>query len=135
MRSKVAASTASMLTVTRLRPAALSGSASESSKWPFVVSARSSGSSQSVRRRRELSDQIEQAVAKKRLAAGETNFCDAEIDEEADEAQILVDGQLGILRADFAGAAVDAFVIATVGDGDAQIVDGSAVAVGETLLN
>jgi hypothetical protein len=33
------------------------------------------------------------------------------------------------LRADFAGAAVDAFVVAAVGDGDAQVVNHAAVAI------
>ena len=52
-------------------------------------------------------------------------------DEELDEAEVFVDGEFGILGAIFAGAAVDAFVVAAVGDGDAQIVDDAAVAVGQ----
>ena len=51
IRSKIAASTASMLTVTRFSPAALSGPASDSSRWPLVVRARSSGSPAGVRMR------------------------------------------------------------------------------------
>ena len=41
--AKVSASTASMLTVTRFSPASFNGRASPSSKCPFVVKARSSG--------------------------------------------------------------------------------------------
>ncbi len=48
-----------------------------------------------------------------------------------DEAQVLVDGQLGILRSHFAGAAINALVVAAVGDGDAQIVDHPAMAVSQ----
>ena len=43
MRAKVSGSTASMLTVTRLRPASFSGWARDSSRWPLVVRAMSSG--------------------------------------------------------------------------------------------
>ena len=49
----------------------------------------------------------------------------------SDQAQILVDRQLGILRAHLAGAAVDAFVVAAVGDGDAQIVYDASMAIGQ----
>ena len=51
IRSKVAASTASMLTVTRFSPALRSGSAIFSSRCPLVVSARSSDSPCGVRMR------------------------------------------------------------------------------------
>ena len=79
----------------------------------------------------KFADQIDQAAAQQRLAAGEADLFDAEVDEKPDQAQVFVDGEFGILGAVFAGAAVDALVIAAVGDGDAQIVDHPAVAVGE----
>ena len=95
------------------------------------MSARSSGPPARVRMPRELFDHLHQAAAQERLAAGKSDFGDAETDEEPDEAQIFVDPQLGILRAHFTCAAIDAFVIAPVGDGDAQVVDHAAMAVGE----
>ena len=52
-------------------------------------------------------------------------------DEDADQAEVFVDPQFGILRAHLAGAAVDAFVVAAVGDGDAQIMNDPAMAVGQ----
>ena len=43
----------------------------------------------------------------------------------------LFDAELGILRAKFTAAAVDALVVAAVGDGDAKVVYDAAVAVGQ----
>src|SRR5580698_1645415 len=130
MRSKVVASTASMLTVMRFRPASLSGCASESSRWPLVVRARSSLSPLMVRRR-ESSRTRSTTSRQQRLPAREANFGDAEADKDADEAEVFIEGQLRILRAHFAGAAVYAFVVAAVGDGDTQVVDHAAVTIRE----
>ena len=94
-----------------------------------MVRARSSGSPSAVRRRESSLNQFDDIAAQQRLAAGEADFGDAETDEEADEAEVFVDGQLGILRAHFAGAAVDAFVVAAIGDGDAEVVNHAAVAI------
>ena len=41
--------------------------------------------------------------------------------------------KLGILRAEFTGAAVDALVIAAVGNGDTKVVDDAAMAISEPL--
>lgn len=78
---------------------------------------------------RELLNQCDDIAAQQRLTAGEANFSDAETDKEADEADVFFDGQLGILRAHFASAAVDAFVVAAISDGDAEVVNHSAVAI------
>ena len=79
---------------------------------------------------RQLPDQLDHAAPQQRLAAGQPDLGDSQADKKPDQAQILFDGQLGILRAHLAGAAIDAFVVAAVGDGDAQIVDHAPVAVG-----
>ena len=80
---------------------------------------------------RQFLNQLDQAAAQQRLAAGEANLVDAQVHEQLDQPQVLFDRQFGILRAEFAGPAVDALVVAAVGDGDAQIVDHPAVAVGQ----
>ena len=96
----------------------------------MVVTARSSGSPDGAQLR-ELLDQLDQAAAQQGLAAGQAHLFDAEADEEPDEAEVFVDAEFGILRAEFAGAAVDALVVAAVGDGDAQVVDDAPVAIGQ----
>ncbi len=96
-----------------------------------MVRARSSGSPDGVRRLRQFLDQFDQAAAQQGFAAGEADLFDAEADEELDEAEVFVDRQFGVLCAEFAGAAVDALVVAAVGDGDAQVVDDAAVAIGQ----
>src|ERR1035441_3404613 len=80
---------------------------------------------------RKFSNQFDQSTAQQGLTAGKADLGDAKADKELDQAQVLIDAELGILRPDFTGAAVDAFVIAAVGDGDAQIVNDPAVAVGQ----
>jgi outer membrane lipoprotein SlyB len=45
---------------------------------------------------------------------------------------VVGDGEFGVLGALVAGAAVDALVVAAVGDGDAQIGDGAAEGVAQT---
>ncbi len=96
-----------------------------------MVSARSSGSSQRVRRRSQFLNQLNQPVAQQRFAACEPHFGDAQAYKKLDEAQVLVDRELGILRRMFTCAAIDAFVIASVSDGDAQVVDHAPMAVGQ----
>ena len=67
----------------------------------------------------------------KRLAAGKAHLFDPEAYEELDQAEVFGDRQFGVLGSEFAGAAVDALVVASVGDGDAQVVDDAAVAIGQ----
>ena len=82
----------------------------------------------------EFADEFDQPAAQQRFAAGEANFGDAQRDKKLDEPQVLFDAQLGILRADFPSTAVDTLVVAAVGDGDAQIMNDPAVAVGQPGL-
>ena len=107
----------------------LSGAASLSSRWPLVVRARSSGLPERVRRRASSWSSSVRPAAQQWLAAGEADLFDSQADEELDEAQVLVDAQFRILRAYFPGAAVNAFVVAAVGDGDAEIVNDATVAI------
>ena len=120
-----------MLTVTRLSPASFSGCASigeqvavggeRDVEWLAVGGAKL----------REFADKIDHAFAQQRLAAGEAHFLDTEAGEYARHAQVVGERQVGILRAIIAGTAVDALVVAVVGDGDPEIGDGAAEFVGE----
>ncbi len=74
-------------------------------------------------------DEVEEAIAEERLAAGEANFLDAERDEEAKDAGVVVEGELGGLGSAGPGAAVDAAEVAAAGDGEAEVGEGAAVAV------
>src|ERR1700751_5055968 len=82
---------------------------------------------------RDFADEGGEVAAEQRLTASETDLLDAERDEDADEAQVIVQRQPAVLGAVIAGPAVDAAVVAAVGDGDAQISNGAAVAVGQAL--
>ena len=68
------------------------------------------------------------------LPAREPDLGDAQADKQLDQPQVLFNAQFGILRPNFAGAAVDAFVIAAVGDGYAQIMNHPPVAVGQPRM-
>ena len=83
----------------------------------------------------EFGDHLDQAGAEQGFAAGEANFFDAERDHEADHADVVGDGEFGVLRAFVAGAAVDALVVAAVGDGDAEVGDGAAEGVAQAGLS
>ncbi len=87
-----------------------------------------------MRSLRELLDHLDEAAAKEGFAAGEANLFDAEIDKGADHAEVVVDAQLGEVGALVAGAAVDAAVVAAIGDGDAEVGDGAAELVAETAF-
>ena len=77
----------------------------------------------------QLLDHYGQIAPQEWFSAGEAHFFNAEGDEVADEAEVIFGGEFGVLCACLSGAAVDAFVIATVGDGDAQVGDDATVAV------
>jgi len=79
----------------------------------------------------ELLDKLYEAAAQERFSTREPDLGDAEIDKELDEPQVLLNIELGILRSDFSRSAVNAFVVAAIGDGDAQIVDGSPMTVSQ----
>ena len=51
--------------------------------------------------------------------------------EELDKAVVIGDRQFGVLGSEFPCAAVDALVVASVGDRDAQVMDDAAVAIGQ----
>ena len=77
-------------------------------------------------------DQVVEALAGQRLAAGEADLADARRGEKpAEPDDLLVGEHLGVLHPlhPLRGHAVDAAQVAPVGDRDAQIVDGAAVSV------
>ncbi len=78
---------------------------------------------------RQLAHHIDQALAQERLAAGQADLGDAQADEHARHAQVVGDRHLRKLRPVAARAAVDAFVVAAIGDGDPQIADAASVFV------
>ena len=82
----------------------------------------------------QFPDQIHEPAAQQRFAAREADLGYPQVDEKPDDAQVFVDGELGVLGAVLAGAAIDAFVIAAVGDGDAQIVNHPPVTVSEPCI-
>ncbi len=61
------------------------------------------------------------SLAQQRLAPGQAHFFDTQGHEDPDDPQIVFHGQFGKLSALGAGAAVDAFIIAAVGDGNTKI--------------
>ena len=131
MRSKVGASTASMLTVTRFRPAALSGCGQ-------LVEQVAVGGERQVQRLAGEGAQLASSRIRSirpRRSSGSPPVRRTLVMPRPTKSLIRRRyssiAKLGILRAVFAGAAVDALVVAAVGDGDAQVVDHAAVAVGQ----
>ena len=80
---------------------------------------------------REGADEVKKAGAEEGFAPGEADFFNAQRDEEADEAEVVGDGELGEEGPLVAGAAVNAAVVAAIGNGDAEIGDGAAEAVAQ----
>ena len=79
----------------------------------------------------KLAHHLDQSLAQQRLAAGQADLGDAQPDEDARHAQVVGDRHLRKLRAVAARAAIDAPVVAAVGDGDSQIADAPSVFVRE----
>jgi len=77
----------------------------------------------------EFADNLWKIAAQQRFAARQPDLFDAQRNEDADEAEVILSGQLSILGAFLAGAAVDALVVAAVGDGDAQVGDDATMAI------
>jgi len=77
----------------------------------------------------ELLHHFEEIAAQEGFAAGETHLFDAERDEAADDAEVVVGFKFAELGPDLAGAAIDTLIVATVCDGNAQIGDNTAVTV------
>jgi hypothetical protein len=80
---------------------------------------------------RQFLNQLNKPAAQEWFTASQPYLCDSEAYKKLDQAQVFVNAQFGILRADFAGPAVDALVVASVGDGNTQVVDDASVAVGQ----
>src|SRR5664280_3204500 len=76
-------------------------------------------------------DHLHQALAQQRLAAGETDLRDPQPDEDARHPQVISNRHLGKLRAVGARAAIDAPVVAAIGDGYPQVADAPSEFVDE----
>src|SRR5882724_2838343 len=77
----------------------------------------------------ESTDKIHQAVAQQRLAASEPDFFDTRVHEDPNQTQVVGKRQFGILRTFVSSSAIDALVIATVSDADAEVSDKASVFV------
>src|ERR1700722_6977860 len=64
--------------------------------------------------------------AQQRLTASEPYLLNAQVDENPDHAQVILHCQLGKLGPLGSGAAIHAFVVATVGNGDTKVGDAAA---------
>ena len=130
MRAKRSGSTASMLTVTRRKPASLSGLRHVGQKVAVGgerdVEFVSIGGAQLG----QLADEVDHALAQQRLSAGDADFLDSESDQHPRHAQIVGKRQIAVERALVPGAAVNTLVVAAVGDRDPKISDGAAEFVG-----
>jgi len=80
---------------------------------------------------RQFLHKIDHAFSKQRLTAGEANLRDPHADQHPRHAQIVGKRQVAIKRAFVAGAAVNALVIAAIGNRDSQIGDAAAELVGK----
>jgi hypothetical protein len=77
----------------------------------------------------ELADHLYEIAAQEGFAAGEADFFDAQGHEDANKAEVIGCFELGVLCPDLAGAAVDALIVAAVGDGNAEVGDEAAMTV------
>src|SRR5262249_34963666 len=80
---------------------------------------------------RQLADKPHHAAPQQRLATGDAYFLNPKRDQQPHHAQILGKAQLGILCAVIPGAAIDALVVAPVGDCDSDVGDVAAVFVAQ----
>jgi hypothetical protein len=73
----------------------------------------------------EAANEIHYSLAQQRLPACDADFRDPKRDEYACHAQVIFKWQLAVERAFVAGPAIDALVVAAVGDRDPQVGDGA----------
>src|ERR1700687_3399816 len=78
----------------------------------------------------QLADETHCALAQQRFAASDPYFTDSKPGENPRHAQIVGERQVTVERTFVSGAAVNAFIVATVRHRDAEIGDGAAGFVG-----
>ena len=125
---KRSACSVSRLTVMRCRPARRRRRGLPASSTPLVVSARS----RDRRLRRERCDQRRQVAAQQRLAAGDADPVDADVDEGVGERRDLLEREQRLARQPDVVRlrhAVLAAQVAAVGDRDAQAAQRPAEAI------
>lgn len=84
---------------------------------------------------RQFADEIDQAMAQQRLTARKAHLLNAQPDKNSNHAQVIGKGQIRIKRAFIPGPAVDALVIAAVGDTDPEIGDKPPVFVAKAHVD
>ena len=107
---------------TRSRPAAFSASAKRGSKTPLVVSEMSVISGMA----RINAHQVGQPLPHQRLAAGDPDLGDAQLHRRPHEELHVFVGEHVLVRLEghaLRGHAIDAAVVAPIGDGKTQVVD------------
>src|SRR4051812_3727014 len=77
----------------------------------------------------QFANEIGKTLSQQRFATRQPNFLDSKRNEHTRHTQVVFDWQLGILRAVVAGSAIDAAVVAAIGDGDTQVGNAAAVLV------
>ena len=79
----------------------------------------------------EVANKLHDALAQQRLAAGQANLGDAEANQDARHAQIIVEWEFRVGSSVGAGAAVNTLIVAAVGNRNPQVVDGAPEMVGK----
>jgi hypothetical protein len=75
---------------------------------------------------RQFANEVDDALAEQRLAAGQPNLRDSHADKNARHAQVVVEGKVAVERAFVPRAAVHTLVVAAVRNGDPEVSDGTA---------
>jgi hypothetical protein len=83
---------------------------------------------------RKLADEVNQAFAQQRLATRQADFFNAAGDEQARNPEVIRKWQIAVERALIAGAAIDALIVAAVGDRDPQVGNVAPEFVAQTQL-
>ena len=80
----------------------------------------------------QIPDEVEQTGTQQGFTAGQPHLLDAEVDHQPDHRGIVRNRKLGAAKSMLASPAVDAAIVATIGDGDPQVGDRTAEAVAQT---
>lgn len=78
-------------------------------------------------------DQVEQALSQEGFPASKPDFFNAKRNKDANQAQVVVDGELGIEGPLIACPAVNAAVIAAVCNRNAKVGDGAAKGIAQAI--
>ncbi len=76
--------------------------------------------------RRQFADKFHYAFSQERLASGDAHFTDPHAGEDSRHSEVVGERKVAVERALISGAAVNALIVAAVGDGNAQVGDGAS---------